>query len=124
MKGTVTILLKDSPIGNYNIDLMEFAKFDSASSYKLNPVDLPSSYSLCRTISNTLLERNGTSVTGGSLMLKAQVADKPGFDCLTGRGDRTWVVAIMILCGIQVLLLLFFCLVTCKNDQLYSKVWD
>jgi len=121
MGGELYVNLLDGTVGDHSTEIVKFATYDSSAIYTLNAPTLPSAYKLCRSfVNNPGIFVNGTY---GAVFLDVSLTTNL-FNCVTGKGDRTWVLALMILSGIHVALLLLFCLVTCKNADLYPKVWE
>jgi len=114
-------LLGTAPPATYDMTIVQFQTtekgFPAASAPQLPPYP----YSLCRVYeSNPSL----TIESNTRLVLHMQIKNHPTFDCEKGRGDRDWVIVLMILVSIHALFFLVFCLVTCKKADLKQKIWD
>jgi len=85
-----------------------------------NPT-IPEAFLLCR----TAMDSGITTTTSNNVTLSyvTNIEARIGCDCVTGC-NRSWVIALMILAGVHALLILVFCIVTCKDDSLYQKVWE
>jgi len=124
MAGTINVNLLSAPVAATSSPILH-CESETLNSYNLaaSPT-LPDAYKLCRTVLNQGITMSTNGTMSVTIDYTVVIQDKVGFNCVTGRGDRSWVVALMILAGIHAFLILLFCLVTCQADSLYSKVWD
>jgi len=122
MDGTLNVNLLDSPVGFLSVLFIGYTAQLGSGSYTIPPPTLPDDVKLCRDVLNEgqTVYTNGSYITIGF----DTTIQQNTYSCATGRGDRSWVVALMILAGIHALLILIFCFVTCKKKSLYTKVWE
>jgi hypothetical protein len=119
--GTYTFSLVTAPPGTYDMVLVQFQSrgggFPAASAPSMPPYP----FSLCRVYEN---DPKLTIETNTRLIIHMQIKNHPTFDCVKGRGDREWTIALMIIVSIHAVIFLVFCLVTCKKADLKQKIWD
>jgi len=119
--GTYTFNLVAAPPGTYDVTLVQFQSRDAGFPGASAPEMPPYPFSLCRVYEN---QPKLTIETNTRLVLHMQIKNHPTFDCEKGRGNRDWVIVLMILVSIHALFFLIFCLVTCKKADLKQKIWD
>jgi len=122
LTGSLIVDLLDAPVDpTVSVPFMYYPVGGVFQLSVSNPT-LPEAFLLCR----TAMDSGITTTTHGNNVTQSYVTNieaRAGCDCVTGC-NRSWVIALMILAGVHALIILVFCLVTCKNDELYTKVWD
>jgi len=76
-------------------------------------------YNFCRSLNSAQVTAAANNIT-----LTIVTAGKAGASCASGRTDRLWVLALIILLCIHGVALVLFALITCKNESMKAKVWD
>jgi len=118
--GSYTFDLFAAPVGTYVITLVQYLTRDPGAPTASSPTFPPYPFNLCRVPDG----KPSLSVENSQLVMNLAIKNHPTFDCVNGRGNRDWVIVLMILVSIHAVFFLLFCLITCKKEDLKEKIWD
>jgi len=128
MKGTVNVNFTEAPITPDDADrpaesfttvLMIYGSRDLANQFTVSLPLLPKSAQYCEIVDSTTPTYGPTSFS-----ITTSVSKTEGINCQTGKGDRSWVLILIIVSSVHGVLLVLFCLITCKNSDLKEKIWE
>jgi len=117
----VNLLVKNSNITTaitYTVGTWTVARLPT-DTWSIGVPTVGSDFTICRQIRNAVVTPQDLTYT-----VQPTITAKPGWDCVTGRGNREGVVVFMVLLFIHAILVLVFCAVTCKIVSLKERIWD
>jgi len=132
---TAYFIVENAPVGTWNITFASYladqtldpSQSDISATHFVvtDTPTLTQDWVLCRRITGIQVTTEPNFNTNMITQIAAvTIVDKPGWDCVTGRGSRSWVVVLMVVLGIHAIILIIAAIVTCKVVSLREKIWD